>query len=80
MLLVKDEFGLPCFDPEELIDAWVHLVADFFPRRQAHQYELRMLSGAQYLSKVCVFQSQLLNRSDECNHGRVRLFLGFVNN
>jgi hypothetical protein len=39
-----------------------------------------MLSGAQYLSKVCVFQSQLLNRSDECNHIRVRLFLGFVNN
>jgi hypothetical protein len=45
LLLVEDEFGLPLFEAEELVDVRVHLVADVFPRRQAHHYKLGMLSG-----------------------------------
>ena len=44
LLLVKDEFGLPLFDPEELVDVLVHLVTDFFPWFQAHHYKLGVLS------------------------------------
>jgi len=45
LLLVEDEFGLPLFDPEKLVDVRVHLVTDFFPRSQAHHYKLGVLSG-----------------------------------
>jgi hypothetical protein len=45
LLLVEDELGLSRFDPEELVDVLVHLVTDFFPRFQAHQHKLGMLSG-----------------------------------
>jgi hypothetical protein len=44
-LLVEDKHGLSLFDAEKLVDVGVHLVADFFPRSQAHHYHLDMLSG-----------------------------------
>jgi hypothetical protein len=45
LLFVEDEQGLPLFDTEELVDVLVNLVADFFPRSQAHHYKLDVLSG-----------------------------------
>jgi hypothetical protein len=45
LLLVEDEFGVSLFDPEELVDVRVHLVADFLPRPQTHQHKLGVLSG-----------------------------------
>jgi hypothetical protein len=43
--LVEYEQGLALFDAEELVDVRVHFVADFFPRSQAHHYELDVLCG-----------------------------------
>jgi hypothetical protein len=44
-LFVEDEFGLSLFDTEELVDVGMHLVANFFPRSQAHHHNLDVFSG-----------------------------------
>jgi hypothetical protein len=77
-LLVKNEFGLPLLDSEELIHVRVHLVTDVFSRLQAHHYKLGVLSGIQHLAKVGVLQSLFLNRSNVFNHGSDLQFPSFA--
>jgi hypothetical protein len=44
-LLVQDEFRLPLFDAEELVDMRVHLVTNVFAWPQAHHNKLRVRTG-----------------------------------
>jgi hypothetical protein len=43
--LVQDEFRLPLFDAEELVDMRMHLVTNVFARPQAHHNKLRVRTG-----------------------------------
>jgi hypothetical protein len=43
-LLVKDEFGLPLLDAEELINLRMHFIANLFAWLQAHHDKLGVLS------------------------------------
>jgi hypothetical protein len=43
-LLVKDEFGLPLLDAEELINLRMHFIANLFAWLQAHRDKLGVLS------------------------------------
>ena len=48
-------------DAEELIDLFMHFVADIFTRPQAHDHQLRVLSGKQYLPEIVIFKGLFFN-------------------
>jgi hypothetical protein len=66
--LVQDEFRLPLFDAEELVDMRMHLVTNVFARPQAHHNELRVRSGEQHLSKIRVLRGLFFDRPNVSSH------------
>jgi hypothetical protein len=68
LLAIEDEFCFPFFDPEELIDLFVYLVADFLAFLQAHHNQLGMFAGKQHLAEIMVLFSQFFDGSNETGH------------
>jgi hypothetical protein len=65
---VEDELGSAFLDPKELVNLFMHLVADRFLGLQAHHHELQMLAGEQDLPKVLVLFGLLFDRSNIATH------------
>src|SRR5664279_4668288 len=67
-LLVQDEFRLPLFDAEELVDMRMHFVTNVFTRPQAHHNKLRVRSGEEHLSKIRVLRGLFFDRPNVSSH------------
>jgi hypothetical protein len=65
---IKDELGSTLLNPEELVNVFMHLVADLFLRLQAHHHKLQVLAGEQHSPKVLVLFGCLFDRSHIAGH------------
>jgi hypothetical protein len=74
-LTIEDKFRFTYFDPEELVDLLVHLVANFLAALQAHHHQLGVLAREEHLAEEMVLFGQFLNVSNETGHKLHSLFL-----
>lgn len=67
-IALQYEAGSAFLDAEELINRFMHFVADLFGRQRAHDHQLRIFACMDHLSKTLVFKRQFFNITSKTCH------------